>query len=382
MTMLFPLRVKKWLKKALNPYLFYGFCGFLSAFNLYAQPQYTLDNQKLNGKMSSQSVADLCLVATNTLKYLNKGSQYDPVAIKDGILARYGHSVTRTQKTLAFICQVQAEDKASGANRLADPEFIQRHFEMVRWLPDKHQSRQFEQGKPLLQNIPDDKILLTKYYIKLAQGADKKTGETPHALYSLPVDERDLSFVEAEQKKQSLIRYRFTKHQVLAGILDKNNWATPLLWLSRADLEDTLMQGTARVDTVTGSRYFNVHRNNGIGYERGLPKEQQKRYWYFKETPGPLGYGKDADYKIPVLPFATVAGDIQHLGLGKLIMLSHNNEHRLVILADTGGAFEHNQYQLDYLGGYFKNWQDYRKTYKTFPDYFEARFLAVKDYNQ
>ena len=123
-----------------------------------------------------------------------------------------------------------------------------------------------------------------------------------------------------------------------------------------------------------------MHRNNGIGYKRDLKKRQQKRYWYFKETPGPLGYGKDAGYKIPVHAMVTVAGDIGYFGLGKLFMLSHNNEHRLAVLADTGGAFINNHYQLDYLGGYFKNWQDYVNTYRTFPDYFEARILLLRDW--
>lgn len=379
MTMLFPPVRKNIAFGSIKPQLIYGFVLLLGAFQVSAKPQYSIDNQAINGKMSVQSSADLCAVAKSTGKYLDKGRQYDPNAIKDGVLAGFGMDLTRTRKTLDFICRIQLEDAKRGSNRLANPEFIRKHFDMVRWMPDKTQSAKFEHKKPLLKNIPQDKILLTKYYIKLAQGSNSKTQQTPHALYSLPVDEKDLSFVEAEAKKQQLIRYRYTKHQVLEGVLDKNNWATPLLWLSRADLEDTLMQGTVKVDTRSGSRFFNVHRNNGIGYQRGLKKEQQKRYWYFKETPGPLGYGKDADFKIPVLPYATVAGDIKHLGLGKLIMLSHNNEHRLVVLADTGGAFEDNQYQLDYLGGYFKNWKDYINTYRTFPDYFEARFLAVKE---
>ena len=44
----------------------------------------------------------------------------------------------------------------------------------------------------------------------------------------------------------------------------------------------------------------------------------------------------------------------------------------------TGGAFANNHYQLDYLGGYFRDWKDYVNTYRHFPDYFEARILVVK----
>lgn len=60
-------------------------------------------------------------------------------------------------------------------------------------------------------------------------------------------------------------------------------------------------------------------------------------------------------------------------------MLSHNGEHRLAVLADTGGAFADNHYQLDYLGGFFRDWKDYINTYRTFPDYFEARILVRKE---
>lgn len=354
--------------------------SFNSAQSVAANSLYSKDNTPLVGKMAEQSAADLCAVAGGALTYISKGQSYDANVNQVGVLADFGYTMRRVKQTLAFVCQVQRQDaKVGRKSRLSDPAFIRKHFEMIRWRPDKSQSQQFAANKPLLQNIPNDKILLTKYYIKLAQGSAVKTAATPHALYSLPVDEQALTLAQADAKKDSMIRYRFTKQQVLSGILDKNQWATPLLWLSRDDLEDTLMQGTVRVDTAQSSRYFNVHRNNGIGYQRGLKKQQQKRYWYFKETQGPLGYGKDAGYKIPILPYVTVAGDLKHFGLGKLMLLSHQGEHRLAVLADTGGAFEGNHYQLDYLGGYFKNWADYIKTYRTFPDYFAARMLVLRE---
>ena len=350
-----------------------------AASSVSAKNLYQTDTGTVKGRLVTASSEDLCAVADSTLQYLAKGETYDPVANKAGNLADFGVTFEQVKQTLSFICEVQKADAASGGpDRLADPAFLRKHFDWYRWKPNRSQAEPFAANKRLLRELPEDKILLTRYYIKLAQGSPGKTADTPHALYSLPVDERELSFVEAEEKKDSLIRYRYTKHEVLSGILDKNHWAEPLLWLSRADLEDTLMQGTVKVDVADGARFFNVHRNNGIGYDRGIKKEQQKRYWYFKETPGPLGYGKDADYKIRVRPYVTVAGDIRHFGLGKLVMLSHEGEHRLTILADTGGAFEQNQYQLDYLGGYFKNFGDYAKAYRDFADYFEARFLVLK----
>ena len=354
-------------------------CVALMTSSVAAKTRLFKENQGLSGQMVAQQYDDLCVVADGSLAYLNRGKKYDKQANRVGVIADFGYSLARVKQTLAFICQVyQADKKANRVSRLQDVDFIAQHFDMLRWLPNKQQAAKFADNKPLLQNIPDEQILLTKYYIKLAQGSVVKTPKTPHALYALPHDEQHLTLEQAEKRKAQLIRYRYTKHEVLSGILDKNDWAEPLLWLSRDDLEDTLMQGTVKVDTDLGSRYFNVHRNNGIGYHRGLKKREQKRYWYFKETPGPLGYGKDADFKVPIHALVTVAGDIGYFGLGKLFMLSHNNQHRLAILADTGGAFAHNHYQLDYLGGYFKNWQDYVNTYRHFPDYFEARILVLK----
>lgn len=341
---------------------------------------YSVDEAPLAGVMSSQSTAKLCAVARGTLDYLAKGQDYDPDVIKAGVVAQFGINLARVKRTLAFVCEIEQQDKLNGkASRLLDPAFISKHFEMIRWHPDKTQSQVYSAGKPLLQQIPDDKLLVTKYYIKLAKGSLLASSTRPHALYSVPSDEQALTLEQAELKKDQLTRYRFTKQQVLTGILDRKQLATPLIWLSREDLEDTLMQGTVKIDVDGDSQFFNVHRNNGIGYNRNLKKRQQQRYWYFKRTAGVLGYGKDANYKIPIHPLVTVAGDLKHLGLGKLIMLTNNGESRLTILADTGGAFDNNQYQLDYLGGFFNNWDDYIETYRSFPDYFEARILVIKE---
>jgi len=358
--------------------------AFNSAANVAVNPIYQLEAKPVIGKMVTPSTSELCNVAKGTVDYLALGEDYDPGIITAGMTTQFGGDLERVKRTLNFICKVEQEDKLAGnPSRLMEAEFIVEHFDVIRWMPDKKQAQGFAKNKPLLKNIPDDKILLTKYYIKLAQGTAQKTPETPYALYALPNDEQGLT-LEQGNANSDLTRHQLTKQDVLTGILDKDELAQPMVWLSRYDLEDSLMQGTVKVDIASDndgvtSQFFNVHRNNGIGYQRNLKKEQQGRYWYFKKTDSVMGYGKDANHKIPVHPLVTVAGDLAHLGLGKLIMLTHNGESRLTVLADTGGAFENNQYQLDYLGGYFKNWNDYINTYRTFPDYFEARILLLKE---
>ncbi len=359
--------------------LLFGSSVLLCSFFTLATPIFEHEKNPNVGVMAKQSYGELCKVAAGTNDYLNKGYNYDSKVNHAGIVADFGFDLQRVQQTLTFICDTVKHDlQKKQSSRLSDPDFIRANFEVIRWRPNKQQSKRFEHNKPLLQRIPDDKLLLTKYYIKKAKGSPVYTTETPHALYAIPHDESLLTLEQADAKKATITRYRYTKHQVLSGILDKKALASPLVWLSRDDLEDTLMQGTVMIEGTDKARFYNVHRNNGIGYKRDLKKRQQQRYWYFKQTDSVLGYGKDANYKIPIYPHATVAGDLAHLGLGKLIMLTHNGESRLTVLADTGGAFENNQYQLDYLGGYFYNWSDYIKTYRTFPDYFEARILLLK----
>jgi hypothetical protein len=354
----------------------------LSASSIQAsQPYFTSEVTPIKGGITASNPQDLCLVANGTLDYLNKGKSYDPKVIHAGITASFNGDIARVKATLAFICKIEQEDTLAGrSSRLQDMDFINRQFDVIRWRPNKQQSVEFEINKPLLKNIPDDQLLLTKYYIKKAKGSAVQTPAAPYALYQVPFDEQSLTLEQADAKRELITRYRYTKQQVLTGVLDTLKLAKPMIWLSRDALEDTLMQGTVMIegDKGSASTFYNVDRNNGIGYDRALKKQQQKRYWYFKKNYCVLGYGKDASYKIPIKPLVTVAGDLSYLGLGKLIMLSHNGEHRLTVLADTGGAFANNQYQLDYLGGYFYNWSDYIKSYRHFPDYVETRILLLK----
>ena len=340
-------------------------------------------NTPLSGEMADFSAQDLCTVADETQRYLKKGNDYDAHANHIGALQSLGITLDQVHKTLTFICNIQKEDtKAKRPSRLHNLNFIQQHFKQIRWMPNTQQAKKFQQQKTLLKNLPSDKILLTKYYIKKAQGAKKASEQFPFALYALPEDEKNLTLEQAEKQKNTLTRYRFIKKDILEGALDKKPLAKAQVYLSRSDLEDSLMQGTVVVNlSENRQETYNVHRNNGHAYDRNLKKEQQKRYWYFKKTTGIMGYGKDANHKIIIKPLVTVAGDLAYFGLGKLLLLSASypsgTEHRLVILADTGGAFEDNRYQLDLLSGFYRNFSDYHQVWKSTPDYVEARFLIL-----
>ncbi len=335
--------------------------------------------------------AELCEVAAATADYLARGSAYDPAAIHGGTTALLQTRPARIRETLAFVCEIQRQDRASGrSSRLADPAFIERHFELLRWHPDRAKAATLAAGKPLLQQLPADRLLLTKYYVRVADGSARQSAARPHALYGLPFDEAALPLEKADARRDSITRYRYGKQRVLALEANPDSarqmaaLAPPLIWLSRADLEGALLQGTAVIEDEHGQRrYFNVHRNNGVAYDRSRKPEEQDRYWYFKEVPGVLGYGKDADYKIPVKPLVTVAGDIFQLGLGRLVLLRAEEAgqptFRLVVLADTGGAFHDNLYQLDWLSGYYRGWDDYHAANRHISDYADAWLLLKRE---
>ncbi|MDP4789107.1 MAG: hypothetical protein NWR64_03900 [Haliea sp.] len=371
------------------------FRSFLGALLLcstpaLAAPAFLPAKALANGQWPDHSDA-LCDVAAATAHYLAQGAAYDPAAIHGGTTRRLQTPVARIRATLEFVCAVQAEDEQLGRpSRLTDPEFLQSHFELLRWQPDRERAATLASGKPLLQNLPADRLLMTKYHVQIATGSQQQTAATPHALYGLPYDEAQLSLEEADALGARITRYQFGKQAVLAeeqAPASAGNMvqrAPPLIWLSRTNLEGALLQGTAVVEGAAGQkRYFNVHRNNGIAYDRTRKPQEQERYWYFKEVPGVLGYGKDADYKIPIKPLVTVAGDIFQLGLGRLVLLrteeSGRPTYRLNVMADTGGAFHDNLYQIDWLSGYYRDWAGYHAANRHIGDYAEAWLLLKRE---
>jgi len=156
-----------------------------------------------------------------------------------------------------------------------------------------------------------------------------------------------------------------------------------LVWITEQALHDVLLQGTAVLEIDGKTRYFNVHRNNGISYDYHIGKTEQARYWYFAEVPNVMGYGKEITEKIPLYSQISLAGNVKQLGLGKLFLISFDsssfNQSRLAILADEGGAFDNNLFQLDLLVDSYWGWTDYHQANKHIPDYASVWMLLLKD---
>lgn len=346
------------------------FCMIGLSFSSYSTPRFVISTPQASSHYEIDATA-LCATAQQTLAYLDKGMTYDPTVIHEGHALPI--PLSRVKATLRFICQ--------NPSKMNDPVFVQRHFEFIRWQPDLEKARQFALNKPLLSHLPTDRILMTKYYVHLAGASRVSTGEKPYALYALPSDERALTLEQAN-KTPHLTRFQYGKQAILAGALN-GKAVSSLAYVNRDDLESALMQGTLVADFGDERTTLNVHRNNNIEYDRLKAPYAQERYWYFKAVDGIKGYGRDADHKITVNTGVTFAADLAQLGLGKLLMVQYPNAAGEMtthagILADTGGAFVDNLYQVDFLSGVYRGKNAYRQATRALPDYVYAYFMVVK----
>ena len=354
---------------------------------------FKLEHKPDIGVMKHFNAKDLCSVANNTQQFI-KTHQDDSFAVHSGSVYNDDITLDRVTETLGFICKVYQEDiNNNRLSRLHDVEFVSRHFDFYRWLPDISTAQSIAKKSTnkvksrMLNAIPSDKIFLTKYYTKLLSASSIKTAEFNHALYEIPFDEAHLTLPDADKLKTELTRFKFTRQQVIAGaLLAENNQgkalAKPLVWISEEALHDVLLQGTGVLEVDGDIRYFNVHRNNGIAYDYAIGKREQARYWYFAEVKGILGYGDEINEKIAIMPQVTFAGNVKQLGLGKLFMVNYqindNAYSRLGVLADQGGAFDNNLFQLDMLVDSYRGWRDYHQANKDLPDYAKAWLLLKK----
>jgi len=343
------------------------------------------------GDVSGFEIEDLCTVAKNTRHYLTSFSD-DSFAVHKGTVISSEVTVEQVKNTLSFICKIVEEDtRHKRESRLKDKKFLINNFNFFKWTPDKKTATEIASKSTnkiktrMLMNIPDDEIFLTKYYTKLLDASLNKTNRYSQALYALPYDEKGKSLTQAELEKVHLTRFKYTRQQVIDGELLKNNLAKPLVWLTEEALHDVLLQGTGVLNIDGQIRYFNVHRNNGIAYNYSIGKREQPRYWYFIETPEIMGYGKTQQSKIAIKPQVTFAGNVAELGLGKLILVSYpeskgntNMISRMGVLADQGGAFDGNLFQLDLLVDSYRGWSDYHQANKHLPDYAQAWIMLVK----
>ncbi|MBW4685119.1 MAG: hypothetical protein KME40_08460 [Komarekiella atlantica HA4396-MV6] len=307
---------------------------------------------------------DLLTVLINTRKYYQDHASADPDILRPGLLTTKGVTVQDILKTLDFMITILREDIANKrTTRLQNPNFINTHFRVIKWSAYNPKARSQKQ------------LRITKYAVFTHTGSRKKTSTYNTPIYSL------------KQNNNNNFYTKYTKQDVLSGIYEPGGKefgkVEPLAYLTRTGLEEALMQGTVLVNFTDGSKaFFNVDKNNGMSYVRGLKATAQKRYWYFKKVDAIKGYGYKIDAKISIKPGVTFAGDVLNIGLGRVVIIEHTKggrKHlRMGVIADTGGAFLPNLYQLDFLAGIFRNQKDFGQNIRQLPEYATTYFLVKK----
>ncbi|WP_413172747.1 hypothetical protein [Anabaena azotica] len=309
--------------------------------------------------------ADLLTVLANTRKYFQDNADKDPNISRNGLLLSQGVTVQDVLKTLDFMITVLQEDISNNRpTRLQDPNFINANFRVIKWSAYN------------LDDPQQKQLRITKYAVFKHPGSRSKTSKYNIPIYSLKENLGNDNFYT-----------KYTKQDVLSGIYEPGGKefgrVEALAYLTRQGLEEALMQGTILINFTDGSQeFFNVDRNNGISYVRGVKPISQKRYWYFRKVDEIKGYGYKIDAKISIKPGVTFAGDVLNIGLGRVIVMEYNQGGRkrlqMGVMADTGGAFLPNLHQLDFLAGIFEDQKDFRQHIQQLPEYATPYILVKK----
>lgn len=319
-------------------------------------------------------VADLGRIAADTAVLLRDKRDSGDRAVHAGLIGELGYSLDDVIDTLTYIAEVAAQDAGKTKQRLHDPAFINANFDVVNWTPN------IEDARAARVHV-DTRIRLTRYLVYEAQGSETRTDVYNTALYAPPADDA-VAPGTTELCAPRPAHLAYTRMDVYGGVFEPggaaHGLAEPLVWLTREAANRALMQGTVAVKIGTEQRLYNVFRNNGIAYDRAIKDGNlQPRFWYFRQVDSVLGYAL-GDRSVPVHPRVAVAGDVYNLGLGKLIALRGSDGLRLVVLADTGGAFQPNLHQLDFYAGQFASHRDYLAATKHLDDRMHASVLVRK----
>ena len=319
------------------------------------------------GSLPSQTIdfdeRALLNVLQETRTYFSAHGCEDPKILQNGVLGTQDVTISDVVATLDFMIKILNEDiAAERPTRLKNSAFINENFEVIRWLA----------YDPTY--LDETRARITKYAVFTHEGSRERTEIYNTPVYKIKDGLEDEDFIT-----------QYTKQEALSGIFEpggaEHGKVETLAYLTREGFEDALLQGTAYVTFADGSTtYFNVDKNNGIAYVPGLAQRQQERFWYFKEVTKLNGYGLNSDVKIPIEPGVTFAGDVLNIGLGKIVAIEDRNQNiRLGIIADTGGAFLPNLHQLDFFAGVFPDRTTYQQAVSDLPEYTKTYFLLRKE---
>lgn len=343
-----------------------GINGELTGRAIAASEHFVPHDPSWGGVVVSTSPLDLGMVARQAASNLRRLQGTDSPVATVGLLSELGITIEDVLRTLDHISRVAYEDRDAPVQRLQDPEWLAEHFEALHWQPDQKRARARN------VELSDDVIRLTKYVIYTVEGSHVRTDRFDTALYGAP---------RLVDGKEPAIQYDLTRMDVYAGAYEPGGVAAgqarALVWLTRDAVNQALLQGTIQV-RVPGepTRMYNVHVNNGRAWQPGTADQSlQPRYWYFREVDQIFGVEQTA-----LRAEAAVAGDVYNLGFGKLVAIewptAEGTELRLAILADTGGAFQPNLFQLDFLAGEFASKESFAEWVRSTPTRVRASVLV------
>lgn len=278
------------------------------------------------------------------------------------------------KNTLTFLMRTVEEDRVQKRvkSRLQDPGFLAQNFSWVAWMPDGHRAHSERNKLPKsITQMSKTEILLTNYAVFRIDGSYKRTSKYNHALYNL--------------RNESLAS-KYSRSEILAGALHKyDTCVQPLVWVTKAGLEQALMQGSVIVSMPDGKeRNFHIHLHNNKPYQAHLDVDSQQRYWFFREVQDTANLPSYHKFRVTQAANALFAGNVKAFGMGTIVCLKYFNpvikKHELAlgVLADTGGAFINNTYQLDFFAGVFDSHADFKKHISTLSDTASAYFLIKK----
>ncbi|MFH1643622.1 MAG: hypothetical protein ABIA74_00405 [bacterium] len=324
-------------------------------------------NFNLNYERITSEPTALLKAARDALNYFNSKTDKNITLTKPDKFEIQVLKSKDVKKTLEFIIETIQQDQKTKKFRILDPNFINKNFKFIHWTGNKN-----------FLGHANKYIRLTQYAVFKARGSYEKQKDYAYPLYAI-----QNAFFSKNLKD------KFSKQEILKGILEKTEFkdmVKPLVWLTRNDMEEALMQGSIIVQMSDGkTKTFNVDVSNNMKYNETflgrLGRFNQKRFWYFKEV-GNINGGEE-HLKIIKRGDAVFAGNLHSIGLGKIIAIKYKNtetkniEMRFGVLADKGAAFANNYNQLDYFVGVFDDMNQFKKHIKKLPNYVQA-FIMVK----
>ncbi len=337
---------------------------------LNVTPYFSLNRQFVSALKVDTDPKALKRAAKYALNSINNNKSFDRRSYSPYSFSRNFESLAKVKETLKFIIDIiKSDQRLNSAPRVLDPLFLNNYFKFIKWSGDRVSAAKHD------KKIFNGAVYLTHYATFKLPGSYTKSKKYLHALYAL-----------VNKSGNNVWIKKLSKQDVLAGKLDTTEYkdkARPLFWVSRDGLEESLMQGSSIIKMPDGKEFIvSVDKNNGFAYDKTIKdRKNQKRYWYFRVIPRNK---KFKEYNIINLGGALFAGDVYNIGFGKIVAIRYKSkrtgkmEMRLGVIADFGGAFVNNLYQLDFYGGVFNSKGNFYKWVSSMPRNVQAYILVKK----